>query len=329
MYKEQIAFIAYQSPLLLTGCINMLFDKSVSIYIQHCKIERNLSGHSIKAYQKDLIQFQIIALDKKEEEDVKLITKSNIREYLFQITPSYKPRSIKRKIATLKSFFTFLESEDIVHTSPFRKMRLSIDKSLPLPRSVPLSDIKKLFSTANGMIPRASTITQHHTAIRNIAILELLFATGMRVAELCALQETDISLSEQFVRIMGKGKRERIIPLCNANTIAALQNYVDCKNTIRTINKPFFTNRVGNRITDQSIRRILRNYSYEAAIIPIITPHMLRHTVATSLLENGVDIRNIQQLLGHSSLAVTEIYTHVSKNAQRIVLNAKHPRNNI
>jgi integrase/recombinase XerD len=305
----------------------MFFKKSLTAYIQHCRFERDLSPHSVKAYEKDLDQFLKIALDSYDEQDVNDISKEHIRKYLLAINDKYKPRSIKRKIATLKSFFTFLESEDIVVATPFRKMRLKLNKAQSLPRSVSLIDIKKLFEIAVLETKKANSLAQHEASSRNLAVIELLFATGMRVAELCALRTQDVDLIEHQVRIMGKGKRERIVPICTNNTIEALEKYVAYAKLDRGIDNPFFINRNRNRLSDQSVRRLLRNYSRLAGLSPIITPHMLRHTVATSLLENGVDIRNIQQLLGHSSLAVTEIYTHVSKNAQRVVLNAKHPRN--
>ena len=163
-------------------------------------------------------------------------------------------------------------------------------------------------------------------AIRDIAVLETLFSTGVRVSELCKLRGTDVDLVHRHILVMGKGKRERIIPICDQAVLKALKCYRDCYATHLMPESAFFLNRGMRPLSDQSVRLIIKKYQKKACIPENATPHMFRHTIATLLLENGVDIRNIQTLLGHSSLAVTEIYTHVSLSAQREALGRKHPR---
>jgi len=157
-------------------------------------------------------------------------------------------------------------------------------------------------------------------------VIETLFSTGVRVSELCHLKITDVDLQHHHIRVLGKGKRERVIPLCDPATVNALSEYKSIYFTNTAIGDNFFLNRDRKPLSDQSVRQIIKKYQKKSQIPEMVTPHMFRHTIATLLLENGVDIRNIQTLLGHSSLAVTEIYTHVSLSAQREALGRCHPR---
>jgi len=281
------------------------------------------------AYAFDLEQFL-----KKQKEYSSLsvveVNKHSIREYLGWLDAQYKPRSIKRKLATLKSFFTFLEQEEFIESSPFRKLRIRVKRAKSLPRTLSVTSITKLlqsaYTTKKGTV-RESRI--YREASRDIAVLETLFSTGVRVSELCSLREVDVDLKHQHIRVMGKGKRERVIPLCNKETLRALQNYREQYSEYLEPESAFFLNRDKRPLSDQSVRQIIKKYQKRARIPEDATPHMFRHTIATLLLENGVDIRNIQTLLGHSSLAVTEIYTHVSLSAQREALGKRHPRRDL
>lgn len=304
----------------------MHLSAAIHLFLQHCRIERGLSNLSTNAYQIDLRQFLAIAAD-TEELCVADIDKHHIRTHLNWLNTRYKPRSIKRKIATLKSFFAFLEQEEYVETSPFRKLRLRMERAKSLPRTLPVTSVERLLASAykarRGLPPQSET---HLAVTRDIAVLETLFSTGVRVSELCRLKTTDVDLEQQRILVMGKGKRERVIPLCEEATLRALGDYrTSCAEFLRH-GDAFFLNRNKRPLSDQSVRLIIRKYQRLSRIPENATPHMFRHTIATLLLENGVDIRNIQTLLGHSSLAVTEIYTHVSVSAQREALGKGHPR---
>ncbi|CCO23724.1 tyrosine-type recombinase/integrase [Maridesulfovibrio hydrothermalis] len=303
----------------------MLLNKSIETFLHHCKLERSLSELTLKAYKKDLEQFkQYIPEDNR---DIEQIDKFIIRNFLQVLNNSYKPRSVKRKIATLKSFFNFLERDDIITTTPFRKIHLKIDRSKILPKTISRSSINMLLK--NIYIERSKFDSDHRgykEMTRDIAVIETLFLTGIRVSELCQITCNSIDLKNEQIKILGKGKKERVVPLCAQSALKILKEYANIYAEHLAVNDAFFLNRDHRPISDQSVRRIISKHCAISGIPERVTPHMFRHTIATMLLENGVDIRNIQTLLGHSSLSVTEIYTHVSLSSQREILNLKHPR---
>jgi len=303
----------------------MYLSDAINIFLQHCRLERGLSQLTMNAYKLDLGQFE--QKQKETAPPVDEIDKNSIREYLGWLDQRYKPRSIKRKLASLKSFFTFLEQEELIEASPFRKLRLRLERAKSLPRTLSISSVTKLLQSAynarNGIRSDSKT---YQEVTRDIAVLETLFSTGVRVSELCQLRVADVDLKHRHVLVMGKGKKERVIPLCDKATIASLHAYKVLYSGHLEKEEAFFLNRDKRALSDQSVRQIIKKYQKRARIPENATPHMFRHTIATLLLENGVDIRNIQTLLGHSSLAVTEIYTHVSLSAQREALGKKHPR---
>lgn len=306
----------------------MTIIDSISTFLSHCEIERSLSGLSLKAYKKDLDQF--VEFIPENIYSIQEIDKLIIRNFLKHITDRYKPRSIKRKIATLKTFFNFLERDDIIEASPFRKIHLKIDRSKILPKTISRSSINRLLR--NMYVERGSYSREsrgYREMTRDIAVIETLFLTGVRVSELCKISCSDMDLVNEHIRISGKGKKERVVPLCAESALQILKEYASLYADHLTLDNQFFLNRDNRPISDQSVRRIIRKYSAMCGIPEHITPHMFRHTIATMLLENGVDIRNIQTLLGHSSLSVTEIYTHVSLSSQREILSMKHPRKDI
>ncbi len=305
----------------------MNLPDAVDVFLHYCHLERGLSRLTITAYQLDLKQFQ-----KKQGLDCAVadIDKDGIRKYLAWLDVRYKPRSIKRKIATLKSFFSFLEQEEYIEVSPFRRLRLRLERAKNLPRTLSVSSVKRLLVSAYLHKEKARFGSRAYLErARDVAVLEILFATGVRVSELCQLRTADVDLIQGHILVRGKGNRERIIPLCNKATMQALQSYKGLYDAFLEPETAFFRNRDKRPLSDQSVRQLIRKYQKLANIPENVTPHMFRHTIATLLLENGVDIRNIQTLLGHSSLAVTEIYTHVSLSAQREVLGKKHPRKNL
>ncbi|WP_139311619.1 tyrosine-type recombinase/integrase, partial [Desulfovibrio sp. DV] len=304
----------------------MYLSSAIETFLLHCRLERGLSELTLTAYRLDLNQF----LEKqqgKAQIHIANIDKNVIREHLVWLDDKYKPRSIKRKLATLKSFFTFLEQEESIEYSPFRKLRLRVERAKSLPRTLAISSVRKLLQSAyTARNCSKEEINAFKEASRDIAVLETLFSTGVRVSELCKLKVSDVDIKNRRILVMGKGKRERVIPLCDKSTIKALQDYKTQYSNYLEKESAFFLNRDKRPLSDQSVRQIVKKYQNLACIPENATPHMFRHTIATLLLENGVDIRNIQTLLGHSSLAVTEIYTHVSLSAQREALGRKHPR---
>lgn len=302
----------------------MKLQTAIKEFILHCVIEKNLSPKTLKAYQIDLKQV-LNFLGPKIATD---ITKQDLRDYLSSLS-QLKPKSIKRKVATLKTFFNYMEFEDKIAINPFRKMRIKIKEPQNLPRVIDMSDILKIFKVC---YLRKNSITDREgvafrKAIRNIVILELLFSTGARVSEIAGLKKETVHLGSGSIIIKGKGNKERIIQVCNKETLSVLrQYYILCEKNIFESGNWFLTNRLNKKLSDQSIRNIVKAIAKEAGLSNLITPHMFRHSFATLLLEKEVDIKYIQSLLGHSSINTTQIYTHVNRKHQKQILNDKHPR---
>ncbi len=299
-------------------------------FISHCKFEKNLSIKTTKAYESDFRQFITFFGSSfvDEELSIKKLDKLLLRDYVELLMTTHKIKSVKRKVATLKVFLNFLEFEDMIKVNPFRKMRLKLKEPIVLPKVMSLSEIKKIFKIAYGDL-HSNNPKNHYTQIaiiRDISALELLFGTGVRVSELCSLRVDDVNLQSKFITVQGKGNKERMIHLCNNEILNMLKKY----NNLITNEVPertyFFLNRLKQRLSEQSIRYMINKYVKKTNIKKKVTPHTFRHTFATLLLEAGVDIKYIQHFLGHSSIMTTQIYTHVNKKKQRMILDAKHPR---
>jgi integrase/recombinase XerD len=303
-------------------------SKSISNFLSFCKFEKNLAPLTLKAYTIDLKQFAGYLSNLSLPDQIEFIDKVVVRDYLKFIFDRYKPKSLKRKIATLKAYMNFLECEDYITVSPFRKLRIKIHEGKKLPKTIDFKNISKLFKFLYNL--RENSSEAHgmalNTITRDIAVLELLFASGMRVAELSTLSIKNINFNKESILIKGKGNRERIIPIVHASTIKALTEYYQLFRPDLSNGTYFFVNRLNHRLSEQSIRLMIRKYARKSKI-PHVTPHMFRHSVATLLLENGVDIRFIQNILGHSSINTTQIYAQVNEAPKRRVLRLKHPRN--
>lgn len=300
-------------------------DNLIKRYLQHCKFEKGLSEKTLKAYQIDLHQFTDYV-----DNNIWCCSKELLQEYLSSLHSKYKIKSVKRKIASLKAFYNYLEDERIVMLNPLRKTRIKLHEPFLLPKTIPLNTIEWLLRCAYARKQALTTTSsyQYANCLRDIAVLELLFATGMRVSELCSIKSNTIDLRNGTIKIYGKGAKERIIQIGNPDVLSALQAYYDEFSLYIHKNGWFFINRLGRQLSDQSVRNIINKYTQLANINQHITPHMFRHSFATYLLEEDVDIRYIQMLLGHSSITTTQIYTHTSTKKQRALLEAKHPRNN-
>ena len=254
--------------------------------------------------------------------------KTALRAYIKSLFGPLKEKSIKRKVATLKALFHFLEREDTIAVNPFRKMDVRIKETRRLPRTIPLADLKRLFKHLYRLKadhPDRESYA-YKALVRDIAVLEILFATGARVAEVCNLKDEDVDLRKGRVKILGKGGRERMLQLCDEEVTAAVRDYRGLWGDEVEENGYFFHNRLGGRLSEQSVRAGLRRHATAAGMGGRVTPHMLRHSVATLLLEEGIDIRYIQSLLGHSSVVTTQVYTEVRDYSQKRLLEAKHPR---
>ena len=291
-------------------------------YLEFCQFQKRLDSKTLKAYRIDLTQFiRQISIN-----NISSITPNVLEKHIATLHQSYKPKTAKRKIASLKAFFHYLEYRDLIEKNPFSKIQVKFREPIILPKTIPLHTVEVFLSTIYKQQKNAKTIYQRKNALRDAAVIEMLFATGIRISELCSLQVNDVNLYEHTVLIYGKGAKERMIQLGSDAVIRILMEYQTVfHEQIHTCGH-FFANQNGHALSDQAIRRMINKYTSLAAIELHITPHMFRHTFATSLLEADVDIRYIQEMLGHSSINITEIYTHVAMSKQRDILMTKHPR---
>lgn len=291
-------------------------------YLNYCKVHKNLDSKTTKAYRIDLEQFlSIIPVNELP------VDKETLMLYLSKIHEMYQPRTVKRKIASVKALFHYLECEEIIENNPFNKIDLTFRQPKRLPKTIPANIIQTFLSTLYKEKSNAKTLYQQKCIIRDIAVMELLFATGMRISELCSLKQENLDLENKTVLIFGKGAKERMLQIGNDEVIAALATYKTYFSEELFQTDWLFVNRLQNRLSEQSVRYMINHYADAAGIEMHITPHMFRHSFATLLLEADVDIRYIQKMLGHSSITTTQIYTSVSMNKQKEILEVKHPRN--
>ncbi len=288
-------------------------------YLEACEHLKGLSVLTLKAYRIDLFQF----LQFVGEGD--WLSKELLVQYIEAQHMRYKPKSAKRKIACVKAFYRYMELENIIPDNPFHHIQIKYKEPIVLPKTIALNDVQRILKHGYDMLNAAETAYQKQIALRNVLILELLFSTGMRVSEISHLKLENLDLQSNTIYIYGKGSKERVMCIANSDIKRLLKKYLN----LRKSNLPFlFLNKQGNRYSEQSIRNMINTYAKAANITQHITPHMFRHTFATALLEEDVNIRYIQQLLGHSSITTTQIYTHISTGKIRRILADKHPRNN-
>ena len=293
-------------------------------YLEYCQSQKRLDPKTLKAYRIDLKQFE----QRIPVQDSLAVTPDILEAFIAELHQNYKPKTVRRKIASVKAFFHYLEYKELIDRNPFNKIQIKFREPTVLPKTIPLHTVEALLYVIYQEQKYAKTKYQRQNALRDAAVVELLFATGMRISELCSLRPCDVNLYDQAILIHGKGSKERKIQIGNKDVVHILKEYQ--KNFQPLIQECgcFFANQNGSALSDQAIRRMINKYSSLAAIEMHITPHMFRHTFATSLLDADVDIRYIQEMLGHSSINITEIYTHVAMSKQRDILTTKHPRKN-
>lgn len=294
----------------------------ITDYLEYCQCRRHLDAKTLKAYRIDLRQYALFCSVSAD-----YASKTTIDSFLTQLHKQYKPKTIKRKIASLKAFFHYMEYREQICENPFSKLDIRFREAQLLPKTIPFHSIQAFLSVLYAQKQEARTEYQLRCCIRDIAVIELLFATGMRISELCSLKPADVDLAGNNILIFGKGAKERILQIGNAEVISALNLYRDTFAEDIEACGYFFVNRLRHKLSDQSVRFMINHYAALANINQHITPHMFRHSFATLLLEQDVDIRYIQKMLGHSSISTTEIYTHVSNTKQKDILVHRHPRN--
>ena len=294
-------------------------------YLEFCRYQKCLDEKTLKAYRIDLRQFAE-QVNAGKDVVVSEISKDMLEDYVAMLHREFKPKTVKRKIASLKALFHYLEYEEILMVNPFDRMRVKFREPVILPKTIPLFAVETFLTKMYQDYTATETAYRKQTILRELAVIELLFATGMRISELCALKPADVDLQDRTILIYGKGAKERRIQIGSEAVVEILKTYCDEYREVMQKGGFFFVNQLGTPVSDQTIRRMINRYVKRAGIELHITPHMFRHTFATCLMEADVDIRYIQEMLGHSSIHITEIYTHVTMAKQRDILVTKHPR---
>lgn len=299
----------------------MNLQEKVKPYLEYCTYRKELDTKTIKAYRIDLTQFFSYVQSAEPE-------KETIEQYITDLHKKYKQKTIKRKIASIKAFYSYLEEEELVEQNPFRKIKVKFKETIILPRIIPREEIEQLLNYIYASISSLSGIQYKHT-LRDASVIEVFFATGARVYEISNIRAENINLNSGLIRIMGKGRKERYIQISNTAVLDILRKYYEENEPEIKKSGYFFINNRGNRYTEQSIRLMLKKYTLKGGIQRKITPHMFRHSFATYLIEEGADVSCVQQLLGHSSIKTTQIYIHVAAKKQADILRELHPRNNM
>lgn len=296
--------------------MNMI--KEMEQYLEFCKYRKELNRNTLKAYRIDLEQY--LSFIKKD-----FLLKARIEEYITELHKKYKQKTVKRKIASIKAFYRYLEEEERLEGSnPFTKIRVKFKEAESLPRIIPRNDIERLLNYMYDVMKQSG---QEATIYRDLSVIEMFFATGARVYEISNLKIQDIDLDNGIIKLFGKGSKERYVQIGSPEVLEVVKEYYRLNQQEIDKSGFFFVNRQGKRFSEQSIRRMIRKYSCQAGISIHITPHMFRHSVATYLLEEGVDIMYIQKILGHSSIKTTQIYLHIASKKQMEILKERHPRN--
>ncbi|MFZ9010527.1 MAG: tyrosine recombinase XerC [Anaerohalosphaeraceae bacterium] len=328
-------------------------DNSVIVqdFISYLKFEKHFSEHTAKCYRADLVQFTSFLSDHKSDTHNAASEASNpwespaatatatqtqtavnidaaiiaadvntIRRYMAELGENhYSKSTTARKLATLRSFYKFLVKRDHVSSNPVVSIKTpKQDKKLP--KFLEYEEVVRLLNT-----PPANTCL----GARDRAILEVLYSTGMRVSELVSLNMDDVDFLSEVIHIRGKGKKERICPI-GSSALQSIQNYIEFRNRRMANDSNFdsrvlFANKHGQRLSTRSVRRKMDKYLVEAGLDPAISPHTLRHSFATHMLNNGADLRSVQELLGHQSLSTTQIYTHISTSHMNEQYQNAHP----
>lgn len=296
----------------------------INEYLAYCLSPKKLDKKTIKAYRIDLTQFDGFASGFESP-----FSLDCIREHIRYLQSSFAPNTSKRKIASVKAFFFYLEEMRIlpVGENPFHLVKMKYKEPRKLPSTIPTNILTGLFRSLYSALDDAKTDYARKAAARDVAVVELLFATGMRISELCSLKPEQLDMEGKAVRIWGKGAKERIIPLENQDVLNALAYYISLHEEQIRAGGCLFVNNRGRQYSDQSARNMIRRHKDACHISMRIVPHMFRHTFATSFVDADVDIRVIQTLMGHSSIKTTEIYTDVSTAKKRTVIANKHLRN--
>jgi integrase/recombinase XerD len=300
------------SPTLTASLRNQ-----VTAFLNFCRLEKGLSANSISAYATDLDKFSSFLATREPASSWP--GADGLRRYLDHLNAAgLSPRSVARHVATLRSFYAFLLREGLVQDDPSEHLRAPRQWQT-IPKFLNVEDIEKLIEAPDGNKP---------TGLRDRAMLELLYATGLRVSELCKLGKSDLDTSMGYLRTTGKGNKQRLVPVGDA-ALRAVAAYLAGARDALLKGRPsryLFVTARGGCLTRQAFWHLLAGYGRKSGIFRGLTPHVIRHSFATHLLEGGADLRSVQAMLGHADISTTQIYTHVMRSRLRETVTRHHPR---
>lgn len=300
----------------------IVFAEALEDFLYHCRFERKLDEKTIKAYRFDIEQF---AKDLNSDSRLCDITRIYIKQWIASLS-NYRYKTIKRKIASINALMNYLEEELEEYNNPLRSLHIRLKPPVRLPVVMTKEEMLRVIDRLDYGIRVAKDDNQRFFAIRDKAIIELLFGSGMRIGELCGLRNQDVDLCRGQVRIIGKGNKERVVDICLPVIMQSLKQWVLVRKSSDCPNDGFFTSRICRKLGPQTVRLLVHRLIHDCSIEKHVTPHTFRHTFATLLLEENIDIASIQHILGHSSIATTQIYLHINPIRQREILTNHHPR---
>ncbi|MXV39089.1 site-specific tyrosine recombinase XerD [Flavobacteriaceae bacterium Ap0902] len=294
----------------------MNWEMALEEYKNYLKLERNLSDHTISNYLRDITKLKTSYQTYKPAQ----ITTEEVRNFYYDVSKNYATRTQARILSGIRSFFDFLVMQEIVDVNP-TALIYSPKLQAHIPDVLTLEEINKISAAIDLSDPFGH---------RNKAIIEMLYGCGLRVSELVELKLSDLFLEEDYIRVTGKGNKQRLVPIA-AYTQHILKTYIEKVRVHQKVNPKFsdhiFINNRGNKLTRVMIFTLVKKFAAIAGIQKSISPHTFRHSFATHLLKNGADLRSIQLMLGHESITTTEIYTHTNREHLKDNLNKYHPRN--
>jgi integrase/recombinase XerD len=298
----------------------MEFAPTIASFLTHVRVEKGLSANTVSAYRRDLVKFEAYA--KKKKLNLETVKRDDLIDFLSSLfRDNLESRTVARHLVTLRNFFRFAQMQDLVPVDPSLNLESpKIRRSLP--GYLRLEEIERLLAQPNEKTP---------IGLRDRAMLEVLYSTGLRVSELIGLRVLDLDRSVGCVRCIGKGDKERIVPI-GKQALALVDRYLrDARPNLvpagKQVHSPnLFINRRGVALSRVGVWKILSAYGRQAGLRVPLTPHMLRHSFATHLLERGADLRSVQLMLGHSDISTTQIYTHVVEERLKQIYKACHPR---
>ena len=289
----------------------------ISAFITYLTLEKNYSKHTIIAYQNDLNSFSLFCKNIFDQDEIRNVHYTQIRSWIVDlVSQGVSNNTINRKISTLKSFYKFLQKTKQIDLNPLIKHKaLKVEKRIQNPFSE--SEITKVISLLEEK--------DDFVSVRNRLIVELLYSTGMRRGELISIQLSDVALSGKLIKVIGKRNKERFVPLL-ASIIKTMERYLELRKEVVTTSRFLFITEKGNKLYETLVYRVVNSYFSNVSTKEKKSPHLLRHSFATHLLNEGADLNSVKELLGHASLASTQVYTHNSVEKMKKVYNQAHPR---